>query len=68
MFLDISPAEAAGLPRYTGEMELTNHSAGSLTSEAYQKRWIRKKEFLADAAENPPLPRMDGRAALSRNG
>jgi alpha-mannosidase len=51
MFLDITPDEAAGLPRYTGEMELTNHSAGSLTSEAYQKRWLRKEELLADAAE-----------------
>jgi len=51
MFLDITPAQAAGLPRYTGEMELTNHSAGSLTSQAYQKRWIRKEELLADAAE-----------------
>jgi alpha-mannosidase len=51
MFLDISPLEADGLPRYTGEMELTNHSAGSLTSQAYQKRWIRKEELLADAAE-----------------
>jgi len=51
MFLDITPEEAAGLPRYTGEMELTNHSAGSLTSQGYQKRWIRKEEILADAAE-----------------
>ena len=51
MFLDITPHQAAGLPRYTGEMELTNHSAGSLTSQAYQKRWIRKTELLADAAE-----------------
>lgn len=51
MFLDITPAEEAGLPRYTGEMELTNHSAGSLTSQAYQKRWLRKEELLADAAE-----------------
>ncbi|HEX4008325.1 MAG TPA: glycoside hydrolase family 38 C-terminal domain-containing protein [Acidobacteriaceae bacterium] len=51
MFRDITPAEAAGLPRYTGEMELTNHSAGSLTSQAYQKRWIRKEELLASAAE-----------------
>jgi alpha-mannosidase len=51
MFLDITPSEAAGLPRYTGEMELTNHSAGSLTSQAYQKRWIRREELLADAAE-----------------
>lgn len=51
MFLDITPAEQASLPRYTGEMELTNHSAGSLTSQAYQKRWLRKEELLADAAE-----------------
>jgi alpha-mannosidase len=55
MFLDITPAEAAGLPRYTGEMELTNHSAGSLTSQAYQKRWIRKEELLADAAEKSSI-------------
>jgi alpha-mannosidase len=51
MFLNITPAEASGLPRYTGELELTNHSAGSLTSQAYQKRWIRHQELLADAAE-----------------
>ena len=55
MFLDITPAQAAGLSRYTGEMELTNHSAGSLTSQAYQKRWIRKEELLADAAEKASL-------------
>jgi alpha-mannosidase len=51
MFLDLTPAQTAELPRYTGEMELTNHSAGSLTSQAYQKRWIRQTELLADAAE-----------------
>jgi alpha-mannosidase len=51
MFLNITPSEAAALPEYTGEMELTNHSAGSLTSQAYQKRWLRKEEVLADAAE-----------------
>ncbi len=55
MFLDITPAQAAVLPRYTGEMELTNHSAGSLTSQAYQKRWIRQEELLADAAEKSSL-------------
>jgi alpha-mannosidase len=55
MFLDITPSEAAGLPRYTGEMELTNHSAGSLTSQAYQKRWLRKEELLADAAEKTSI-------------
>jgi alpha-mannosidase len=51
MFLDISPDQAKSLPRYTGEMELTNHSAGSLTSQAYQKRWLREEELLAKAAE-----------------
>jgi alpha-mannosidase len=55
MFLDITPVQAAGLPRYTGEMELTNHSAGSLTSQAYQKRWLRKEELLADAAEKSSI-------------
>ena len=55
MFLDITSAEAARLPRYTGEMELTNHSAGSLTSQAYQKRWLRKEELLADAAEKSSI-------------
>ncbi len=51
MFLDIKPEQASRLPQYTGELELTNHSAGSLTSESYQKRWNRKNELLADAAE-----------------
>ncbi|HWX53171.1 MAG TPA: glycoside hydrolase family 38 C-terminal domain-containing protein [Verrucomicrobiae bacterium] len=51
MFLDIKPGQTARLPHYKGELELTNHSAGSLSSEAYQKRWNRKNELLADAAE-----------------
>ena len=55
MFLAITPSEVAGLPRFTGEMELTNHSAGSLTSQAYQKRWLRKEELLADAAEKTSI-------------
>lgn len=51
MFLDIKPEEASHLPRYTGDLELTEHSAGSLTSEAYMKRANRQNELLADAAE-----------------
>ncbi len=52
MFQDIANCCATDrLPRYKGDLELINHSAGSLTSEAYQKRWIRKNELLADAAE-----------------
>ena len=55
MFLDITPKEANALPRYTGEMELTNHSAGSLTSQAYMKRWLRQEELLGEAAEEAAL-------------
>jgi len=51
MFLDITPQEAARLERYQGEFELTNHSAGSLSSEAYHKRWNHRNELLAQAAE-----------------
>lgn len=51
MFLDIKPGQLSGLPRFNGDLELTNHSAGSITSETYQKRWNRKNELLADAAE-----------------
>jgi alpha-mannosidase len=55
MFLNIRPDETAKLPRYKGELELTNHSAGSLTSQAYRKRWNRKNELLADAAEEASI-------------
>src|SRR5262249_44678078 len=44
MFLDIKPSQVARLPRYRGELELTNHSAGSFTSETYRKRWNRTNE------------------------
>src|SRR5215510_14028787 len=52
MFKDILNCCATDrLPHYKGDLELINHSAGSLTSQAYQKRWMRKNELLADAAE-----------------
>lgn len=51
MFDDIAPSMTARMPRYKGDLELINHSAGSLTSQAYHKRWNRKNEILADAAE-----------------
>ncbi len=51
MFLDIPADKIASLPKYKGDLELTEHSAGSLTSQAYMKRWNRKNELLADAAE-----------------
>jgi alpha-mannosidase len=51
MFLNIRPEQIAGLPRYQGDLLLTEHSAGSISSQTYQKRWNRKNELLADAAE-----------------
>jgi alpha-mannosidase len=51
LFKDITPSMAANLPQYRGDLELINHSAGSLTSQAYHKRWIMENELLADAAE-----------------
>ncbi len=55
MFLDISPQMTARLPHYKGDLELINHSAGSLTSEAYHKRSVRKNEILGDAAEKASI-------------
>ncbi len=52
MFKDIlSEHLEDGLPTYKGDMELTNHSAGSLTSEAMHKHWNRENENLARASE-----------------
>jgi alpha-mannosidase len=55
MFLDIKPEMTSRMPRWKGDLELINHSAGSLTSEAYHKRWNRKNEVLADDAEKASL-------------
>ena len=51
MFKDISPEMTSKMPRYKGDLELINHSAGSLTSEAIHRQWNRRNEILADAAE-----------------
>ena len=60
MFRDILKAnpDLSRFPRYKGDLELINHSAGSLTSQAYHKRWNRQKELLADAAEKASLAAM----------
>ncbi len=66
MFNDIKPEMTSRMPQYKGDLELINHSAGSLTSEAYHKRWIRKNEVLADAAEKASSRRaVDGRPCVS---
>ncbi len=52
MFKDlIATGKLQSLPTYQGDLELINHSAGSLTSQTIHKRWNRKNELLADAAE-----------------
>ncbi|HTW94379.1 MAG TPA: glycoside hydrolase family 38 C-terminal domain-containing protein, partial [Tepidisphaeraceae bacterium] len=51
MYKDISDAQKARLPHYKGELLLTWHSTGSISSESAMKRWNRKNELLADAAE-----------------
>jgi len=55
MFNDIKPGMESRMPKYQGDLELINHSAGSLTSQAYHKRWIIKNELLADAAEKASI-------------
>jgi len=51
MFNAITEGQKAKLPGYQGDLLLTQHSAGSLTSEAFMKRMNRQDELLADAAE-----------------
>lgn len=51
MYKDITPAQEAKLPRYKGEILMTAHGTGCYTSQVAMKRWNRKNELLADAAE-----------------
>jgi alpha-mannosidase len=51
MYKDVTPEVRKKLPSYTGDLLLVEHSAGSLTSQAYMKRLNRKNELLASAAE-----------------
>jgi len=51
VFKDITPKEQKKLPSYSGELLLHHHAAGGYTSRAISKRWNRRAEELADAAE-----------------
>lgn len=51
LFIDLNKYNCDKLPTYKGELLLTNHSAGSITSAATAKRWNRKNELLAYKAE-----------------
>lgn len=55
MFHDISPEMTKRMPTVSGDLELISHSAGSLTSEAYHKRWVIMNEALADDAEKSSI-------------
>jgi len=51
MFKDITPVIRKKLPVYSGDLLLIEHSAGSMTSQAFMKRMNRKNELLAQSAE-----------------
>jgi alpha-mannosidase len=51
LFRTLAPDQIARLPRYRGELLLTTHGTGVYTSQAAMKRWNRRNELLADAAE-----------------
>ena len=46
-----SESERDRLPQYRGELLMTRHGVGCYSSQAAMKRWNRKNELLADAAE-----------------
>jgi len=47
----VASADRERLPEYDGELVMTRHGVGCYTSQAAMKRWNRKNELLADAAE-----------------
>ena len=51
LFKDITPALREKLPTFAGDLLLTEHSAGSMTSQSFMKRANRKNEQLAKSAE-----------------
>lgn len=52
IFSELSDQERSDLPRYAGELLLTRHSAGSLSSNHIMKRWNKRLEQLAFLAES----------------
>ncbi len=51
IFHDLTADQIDRLPRYDGELLMTRHGIGCYTSQCAMKRWNRKNELLADAAE-----------------
>lgn len=48
---ELTPEQKEKLPTWSDELLLTNHGVGSYTSRAVGKRWNKRSEQLADAAE-----------------
>ena len=48
---DLTPAQRAALPEYSGELILKTHGTGCYTSQAAMKSFNRQNELLADSAE-----------------
>ncbi len=61
-FRDLDARRRQALPRYRGELLLPEHGPGCYTSMASMKRWNRKNELLADAAEKAASAAAWGRA------
>ncbi|MEA4937163.1 MAG: glycoside hydrolase family 38 C-terminal domain-containing protein [Paludibacter sp.] len=51
MYKDITSQIMGKMPVYSGDLLLTEHSAGTQTSQAFMKRMNRKNEHLASSAE-----------------
>ena len=51
IYKDITPEIRSKLPVFSGDLLLTEHSAGSMTSQSFMKRANRKNEELARSAE-----------------
>lgn len=58
MFSDMQGHDLSKMPRWQGDLELINHSAGSITSQTVHKRWNRLNETLAQAAEEASVAAM----------
>ncbi len=56
MFLDIKPGTGLQVPQYKGDLELINHSAGSLTSETYINAGIARMKSWPMRPRKPPWP------------
>jgi alpha-mannosidase len=51
IYKDITPGIRSKLPTFSGDLLLTEHSSGSMTSQSFMKRANRKNEVLAKSSE-----------------